>query len=156
MHVIPAAILAAFPGCSPLQEHRMSPSPETQSPLAGAIMVGFAATADGARCRRFYEQQLGFRVVSEDALAITLDAAGQPLRIQKLGKHTPQQFTVLGWNVQELDPVVDRLERAGVHPEQFGLPMQDQRGIASFGDGTRLVWLKDPDGNILSVAQMPK
>jgi len=134
----------------------MPTPPPAPSPLAGATMVGFVATANGERCRRFYEQQLGFRVVSEDDLAITLDAAGQPIRIQKLRQHTPQQFTVLGWNVRDLDAVLDRLERAGVRPEQFGLPMQDPRGVASFPDSTRLVWLKDPDGNILSVAQMPK
>lgn len=134
----------------------MTPASASPSPLAGATMVGFVATTNSDSCRRFYEQQLGFRVVSEDSQAITLDAADQPMRIQKLRQHTPQQFTVLGWNVADLDAVLDRLERVGIRAEQFGFPIQDQRGVASFPDSTRLVWLKDPDGNILSVAQMPK
>lgn len=130
------------------------PMQSNSSPLAGATMVGFVGTTDAVRARHFYEQQLGFRVVSEDPQAITFDAAGQPLRLQRLKTHTPQQFTILGWNVSNLDAVLDRLEAAGVQAERFGFPMQDARGIASFPGGIRLVWLRDPDGNVLSVAQM--
>jgi catechol 2,3-dioxygenase-like lactoylglutathione lyase family enzyme len=134
----------------------MSTNSAPTSPLAGATMVGFVATTDAARCRRFYEGQLGFRVVHQDDLATTFDAVGQPLRVQRLATHTPQRFTVLGWNVADLDAVLARLEGAGIRVKAYGLPMQDARGVASFGDGTRLVWLEDPDGNILSIAQMPR
>jgi predicted enzyme related to lactoylglutathione lyase len=144
-------ILTLLASCTSLATPLMQ---SNSSPLAGATMVGFVATTNSVRCRQFYEQQLGFRVVSEDPMAITFDAVGNPLRVQKLAQHTPQQFTILGWNVSNLDAVLDRLEATGVQAERFGLPMQDARGIASFPGGARLVWLKDPDGNVLSVAQM--
>ncbi len=63
---------------------------------------------------------------------------------------------VLGWNVNDLDTVLDRLARAGVNGKHHGFPFQDARGVASFPGGARVCWLEDPDGNIVSVAQMPK
>lgn len=124
------------------------------SPLAGAELVGFLATTDLVRCRAFFVDQLGFRVLAEDPMALTLDAVGRTIRIQKLREHRPQQFTVLGWNVADLDAVVTKLVAAGVRPQHYGFSVQDARGIATFEGGTRLVWLHDPDGNVLSIAQM--
>lgn len=133
----------------------MSPASKT-SVLHPAEMVGFAVTTDSARCRAFYEQKLGFRVTSEDRLALVLDADGRMLRIQKAKEHQARPYTVLGWNVGDIEATVTRLAAAGLTCEHFGFPGQDERGIMAFPDGTRLVWLKDPDGNILSVAQMPR
>ena len=133
----------------------MSPASKT-SVLHPAEMVGFAVTTDGARCRAFYEQKLGFRVMSEDGLALVLDADGRMLRIQKMKEHQARPYTVLGWNVSDLEATLARMAAAGVNCERFpGVP-QDARGIMDFPDGTRLAWFKDPDGNILSVAQMPR
>jgi catechol 2,3-dioxygenase-like lactoylglutathione lyase family enzyme len=123
------------------------------NPLKGASLVGFAATTDGARSREFYQGKLGLEVVSEDQTALVLEANGSMIRIQKLLRHTPQKFTVLGWNVRDIEATVTALEEAGVRCEHFGFPMQDARGIATLPGGTKVAWLKDPDGNVLSVAQ---
>ena len=133
----------------------MSPA-SPPSVLHPAEMVGFAVTTDGARCRAFYEQKLGFRVTSEDRLAVVFDADGRMLRVQKQKPHEPRPYTVLGWNVSDLEATLARMEAVGVTCERFpGVP-QNERGIMDFPDGTRLAWFKDPDGNILSVAQMPR
>jgi catechol 2,3-dioxygenase-like lactoylglutathione lyase family enzyme len=118
--------------------------------------VGFLVTTDAARARDFFAGKLGFRVTGEDSWALVLDADGRMLRIQKAtGAYQPRAGTVLGWNVPDLDAALERLARAGIEVERFpGMP-QDERGIMAFPDGTRLVWFKDPDGNVLSVAQMP-
>jgi len=126
------------------------------STLFPAEMVGFVVTADAARSREFYEGKLGFRVLGEDRLALVLDADGRMLRVQKMREHTPKQYTILGWNVTDIEAAVARLGDAGVRCEFFGFPGQDERGIMTFEDTTRVAWFKDPDGNILSVAQMPE
>ena len=125
------------------------------APLASGTMCGFAATVDPAASRQFYEGRLGFRVVSDNEMAMVLDAHGQMIRIQKLKKHSPQPFTVLGWNVPDIQAVVRALGSRGVACEHYGFPFQDAQGIATFPDGTRVAWLNDPDHNILSVAQFP-
>jgi catechol 2,3-dioxygenase-like lactoylglutathione lyase family enzyme len=126
------------------------------SPLGAARLCGFAATSDGEKSRHFYEGALGLRVVSDDAMALVLDANGQMVRVQKLKKHSPQPFTVLGWNVADIATTVRMLASRGVPCEHFGFPFQDAEGIAAFPDGTRVAWFKDPDGNVLSIAQFPQ
>jgi catechol 2,3-dioxygenase-like lactoylglutathione lyase family enzyme len=126
------------------------------SPLESGKLSGFAATVDPAGSRQFYEGKLGFRVVSDDGLALVLDANGQMIRVQKLKKHSPQPFTILGWNVPDIVSTVRALGSCGVACEHYGFPFQDGEGIATFSDGTRVAWFKDPDGNILSIAQFPR
>jgi predicted enzyme related to lactoylglutathione lyase len=125
-------------------------------PLSTAEMINFIATRDGTSCRTFYEEKLGFTVSSDDAMAMILEMKGRLIRVQKLREFTPQQFTVLGWNVRDIAATVTDLERAGILCEHFPGWKQDGHGIMSFPDTTRVAWFKDPDGNILSVAQMPR
>jgi len=132
------------------------PAESKTSVLHPAQLVGFAVTTDAARARAFYADKLGFRVAGEDAQALVLDADGSMLRLQKAREHTPRPYTVLGWNVRDLAATLARMAAAGVACERFpGLPL-DEHGIMDFPDGTRLAWFKDPDGNVLSVAQMPR
>jgi catechol 2,3-dioxygenase-like lactoylglutathione lyase family enzyme len=121
--------------------------------LADAELVSFLATTAVARCRQFYEQKLGLQVVHEEIRSLTLLANGRPVRVQLVARHTPQQFTVLGWNVKDIDATVAALAAAGVRCEMFGSFPQSPEGIATFPDGARVAWFKDPDGNVLSVSQ---
>ena len=87
--------------------------------------------------------------------ALVLEAEGRMLRIQKATQFEPRRGTVLGWNVSDVEAAVTRLEGAGVACERYDFPDQDARGIMTFPDGARVAWFKDPDGNVLSVAQSP-
>lgn len=123
------------------------------SPLHGADLCAFLVTTDPARCREFFVGKLGLRVAAEDDFALVLDAHGRSIRVQKAQQHEPRPYTVLGWNVADHDAVRRRMVAAGVTFEQFGLPMQDADGVATFPGGARVAWFKDPDGNVLSIAQ---
>jgi catechol 2,3-dioxygenase-like lactoylglutathione lyase family enzyme len=149
-----AAPLAAVACATPTGD-TMS-KPQSQSPLQSAVLCGFAATTDGSASRAFYEKKLGFRVVSDDPMALVLDACGQPIRIQKLRQHTPQTFTILGWNVRDIAATVQALEAAGVEFMRIEGFRQDPHGIMDFPGGARVAWFKDPDGNTLSVAQLER
>jgi catechol 2,3-dioxygenase-like lactoylglutathione lyase family enzyme len=143
--------------CSTTTQETSTMSNETKAPvLRSAEMVSFLVTTDAARCRAFFEGKLGFRVVSDDSYALVLDAHGRHIRVQKMTKHEPRQYTVLGWNVRDIDAAIDELAAAGVKCEIFGTFKQNEKGVTDFPDGTRVAWFKDPDGNILSLAQMPR
>jgi hypothetical protein len=73
-------------------------------------------------------------------------------RVQKLRQHTPQPFTVLGWNVEDLPAHVAALREAGVEMMRVDGFGQDERGIVTFPDGTMVAWMRDLDGNVLSLA----
>ncbi len=123
--------------------------------LGDAKLVAFAATTDGARAAAFYGTVLGLPVRSDDEFAIAFDVAGTELRLQKVERFTPQPFTVLGWQVADVGDVVRRLASRGVVLERYPWLNQDAAGIWSAPSGARVAWFRDPDGNLLSVAEYP-
>lgn len=116
-------------------------------------LIAFVPTLDLAKARAFYEGILRLRLVSEDGFASVFDADGTMLRVTKVERLTPQQFTVLGWEVSDIDDSVSRLSQQGVRFEHYGMPGQDNRGIWTSPSGARIAWFKDPDGNVLSLTQ---
>jgi len=119
--------------------------------LGPSKLMAFLATRDGARARAFYETTLGLRVLSDDDFALALDAGGTMLRIQKVPDFTPHPFTAAGWQVADMDDVIDRLSAAGVAVRHYPGLAQDDRGIWRAPSGARIAWFLDPDGNTLSL-----
>jgi hypothetical protein len=37
--------------------------------------------------------------------------------------------------------------------EKYGFPGQDDKGVWTAPDGTKVAWFKDPDGNVLSLTE---
>jgi len=118
-------------------------------------LVAFGATTDASRAARFYGESLGLRVRSDDAFALVLEANGVELRLQKVAAFAPQPFTVLGWQVRDLSTTLEALQGRGVRVERFPGMSQDALGAWDAPSGARVAWFKDPDGNVLSVAQYP-
>jgi catechol 2,3-dioxygenase-like lactoylglutathione lyase family enzyme len=116
-------------------------------------LVAFVPTADATKARSFYQGILGMRVVSEDAFALVLDANGTMLRVTNVQNFKPQQFTILGWDVGDIEKAVSDLKQRGIRFEKYGMPGQDERGIWKSPSGARIAWFKDPDGNVLSLTQ---
>lgn len=123
--------------------------------LGRAQLTAFGATTDGARAREFYTSVLGLRLRYEDDFALSLDSDGVELRLQKLERFTPQPFTTLGWRVMNVAEVVAKLGRAGVVLERYPWLEQDAAGVWRAPSGARVAWFRDPDGNLLSVAEYP-
>ena len=71
--------------------------------LSKSKIVTFVATSNPQSAKNFYEQTLGLRLLMDDAFAIAFDANGVMLRIQKVEAHTPPTYTVLGWDVADIE-----------------------------------------------------
>jgi catechol 2,3-dioxygenase-like lactoylglutathione lyase family enzyme len=125
------------------------------SAVTDAAPVAFLPTTDAERARLFYAGVLGLRLVSDDEFALIFDLAGTMLRLVRVGAFTPQPFTVLGWEVADLDAAMRGLSRAGVAFERFDGIEQDELGAWAAPGGARIAWFKDPDGNLLSLSQHP-
>jgi catechol 2,3-dioxygenase-like lactoylglutathione lyase family enzyme len=120
-----------------------------------ADLMAFLATTDAARARAFYEGLLGLRFVSEDDFAVVYDIKGIELRLQKVRELTPQPHTVLGWSVDGIDKVVRDIAARGGQFARFPQLEQDAAGIWQSPSGARIAWLRDPDGNLLSLTEKP-
>jgi catechol 2,3-dioxygenase-like lactoylglutathione lyase family enzyme len=121
--------------------------------LGSATIVAFAPTQDAAKARAFYQGVLGLKLVSEDKFALVFDANGTMLRVTIVPSYTPQQFTVLGWDVADIAATVKELSARDVEFQQYGMPGQDKSGIWASPSGAKVAWFKDPDGNVLSVTE---
>ena len=116
-------------------------------------VVAFVATSRPDSAKSFYEQTLGLRLVTDDAFAIVFDANGIMLRVQKVQEHTPPNYTVLGWDVADIQSSINELLGRGVRCERYQWLEQNESGIWTSPSGGKIAWFKDPDGNILSLTQ---
>ena len=121
--------------------------------LASANMVAFIPTKDYDKARAFYEGKLGFDFVSLDNFALVMNADGRLIRITKILSFTPLQGTVLGWQVENIASVAAWLGDRGVTLEKYPFAQDQDLGIWTAPDGTKVAWFKDPDGNILGISQ---
>jgi catechol 2,3-dioxygenase-like lactoylglutathione lyase family enzyme len=121
--------------------------------LSAAKMVGFLITTDYEKARAFFEGTLGCEFVSQDQFALVVKLGGHQIRISKTPEFTPLRNTVLGWEVSNLENVVDDLSKRGVVFEKYPFVQDQARGIWTAPGGAKVAWFKDPDGNVLSVSQ---
>ena len=129
----------------------------TPTALAGSKVIAFVPTTQPQRAREFYEGVMGLQLVSDETpFALVFDAGGTMLRVTKVENLAPAPFTVLGWDVEEIEGTVDRLTERGVEFVRFpGLNDSDPRGIWNAPGGARIAWFHDPDLNVLSLTQFP-
>jgi len=119
-------------------------------------VVTFLTTSKAEEAIAFYRDRLGFRFVVDDGFALVFDLGNATLRINKAQEHSPELRTELGWEVDPIEAAVDDLKARGVAFSRFPSVEQDERGIATFPNGGKVAWFADPDGNILSLSQVPK
>lgn len=121
--------------------------------LAEGKLIGFVPTKDSARSREFYEGKLGFKFVSDDQFALVMQAGESMIRIAKVDKFTPAQYTVMGWEVSDIEAMVKWLNGRGVSFEKYPFVQDQKQGIWTTPNGDKVAWFKDPDGNVLSLSQ---
>ena len=121
--------------------------------LGGEALVAFVATTNTERARAFYGDALGLRLESEGPYALVFDAHGTLLRVQVVQSVQPPPYTVLGWGVADIAEALRGLTSRGVQFERFPGMQQDELGIWTTPDGSRVAWFNDPEGHILSLTQ---
>jgi predicted enzyme related to lactoylglutathione lyase len=112
---------------------------------------GFAVD-DLEAARRFYGETLGLKT-SEQYGLLTLHLAGaRDTLVYPKPDHQPATYTILNFQVDDIDAAVDELVRRGVQMERYEGMGQDSKGINRAG-GPYIAWFKDPAGNVLAVLQ---
>jgi catechol 2,3-dioxygenase-like lactoylglutathione lyase family enzyme len=112
---------------------------------------GFAVD-DVGKAREFYGDTLGLKTSEENGI-LTLHIAGdRPTLIYPKPDHTPADYTILNFPVDDIDEAVDELAARGVSFERYESFDQDDKGVWR-GGGPNIAWFKDPAGNVLSVLE---
>jgi catechol 2,3-dioxygenase-like lactoylglutathione lyase family enzyme len=119
--------------------------------LANTNAFSSFAVDDIDAARSFYSDTLGLNVTDGEMGFITLQLAGdRPTLVYPKPDFTPATYTVLNFQVDDVDAAVDELTARGVEFERYDGFEQDERGIAR-GEGPDIAWFKDPAGNVVAV-----
>lgn len=117
---------------------------------------GFAVD-DLEQAQQFYEGTLGLEVeVLDQQHGVTRlkPADGLAVLMYLSAEMTPASYTILNFEVDDIDAAVDELSGRGVVFERYEGFQHDEKGIVR-APGPQIAWFKDPSGNVLSVLQQP-
>jgi catechol 2,3-dioxygenase-like lactoylglutathione lyase family enzyme len=118
---------------------------------SSAAFSGFSSD-DIEAAKRFYGETLGVTVDEDHGMLNLKLAGGQRVLIYPKPDHVPATFTVLNFEVADIDAAVDALTAKGVEFERYEGMDQDAKGVQRQYPPP-IAWFKDPAGNILSVIQ---
>ncbi len=104
------------------------------------------------KARHFYGDTLGIETSEEYGLLTLHLAGGRDTLAYPKPNHTPATYTILNFEVDDIDQAVDELAARGVQFERYDGLGQDEKGINRAG-GPYIAWFRDPAGNILAVLQ---
>ena len=110
---------------------------------------------DLERARAFYEEKLGLEAAEERPGGLLYRCGGTEFALFESAGAATGDHTQMGWEVEDIEAVVDELRGRGVVFEEYDLPgLKTVDGVAEF-DGVRVAWLKDSEGNLLAINAMP-
>jgi len=124
--------------------------------LREAAITSFLASTDLPRARAFFEGLLGLEVISLDGFALLLRGANGSIRVTRVENVANAPYTVLGWDVRDIRSTALALGERGLTFARYPGMEQDELGIWTAPGGSQIAWFRDPDGNVLSIAQHPR
>jgi catechol 2,3-dioxygenase-like lactoylglutathione lyase family enzyme len=111
------------------------------------------SVSDLEKAKQFYSDTLGLQV-SEQPEGLKLRANGTEIFVYPKSNHTPATFTVLNFQVEDIEKSSEDLAKRGVRFEHYeGEIKTDEKGIHRGQGGPKIAWFKDPAGNILSILE---
>jgi catechol 2,3-dioxygenase-like lactoylglutathione lyase family enzyme len=124
--------------------------------LSNSRLQSIILTSRICDAERFYSDVLGLSLRGRSKGALVYDVGGSDLRVSSVPVTRPSEHTGVGFAVDELAAVLTELANRAIAWERFpGFP-HDERGAVITPDGDRVVWLRDPDGNLISIVEFSK
>jgi catechol 2,3-dioxygenase-like lactoylglutathione lyase family enzyme len=121
--------------------------------LADAPITPLVGTMKPEASKAFYGDTLGLRFVADDGYALVFEGKNTRVRVSRVPAVVPAQYAVLAFTVDDIAAAVDALAAKGVVFARFGFFVQDERGVWTAPDGTKVAWFHDPDLNLISIVQ---
>ena len=122
--------------------------------LTDARAMAIVPVSDRRRAIDFYTDTLGLRLLQETSQDILLEAGGGTIvNLYESVGAGQSRHTLAAFMVDDIEATVRTLRGKGVDFEEYDLPeIKTVNGIAEM-EGERAAWFRDPDGNIVAVAQ---
>jgi catechol 2,3-dioxygenase-like lactoylglutathione lyase family enzyme len=103
--------------------------------------------------RKFYEDTLGLtQVGAEGQELIVFKSGNSTINVYQSQYAGTNQATAVTWVVgEDVEEVVQALKAKGVTFEHYDMPDMTREGDVHVAGNMKVVWFKDPDGNILNI-----
>lgn len=112
------------------------------------------AVSDIDRARSFYEDTLGLKTKNEMAgELLTMESGDTLINVYRSEFAGTNKATALTFGVDDVESEVRDLKNKGIFFEHYDMPGLELRGDVHVGEGMKMAWFKDPDGNILSIVE---
>ena len=122
--------------------------------LGKADAMPMIAVKDLDRARRFYEDTLGLNTKDEmEGELLTMESGDTLINIYRSEFAGTNKATALTFQVDDVEKEVGELKDKGVFFEHYDVPGLQRQGDLYVAKGFKTAWFKDPDGNILSLAE---
>ena len=114
--------------------------------------VANLAVKDIDRSRLFFTETLGLKQVdNEGEDLLVLKSGDSNINVYRSEYAGTNEATAVTWEVDDIDAEVASLKGKGVTFEHYDMPGLERQGDLHVGEGMKIAWFKDPDGNILNI-----
>jgi catechol 2,3-dioxygenase-like lactoylglutathione lyase family enzyme len=112
------------------------------------------AVRDIDRSRAFFTGKLGLEEVDNqgDELVV-LKSGDSVVNVYRSEYAGTNEATAVTWAVDDIEREVEALKSKGIMFEHYDMPGLTREGDVHVGDGMKVAWFKDPDGNILNIVE---
>jgi catechol 2,3-dioxygenase-like lactoylglutathione lyase family enzyme len=103
--------------------------------------------------KKFYEGTLGLTPVGAEGQEVVVFKSGNStVYVYKSQYAGTNQATAMTWVVgEDIEGVVQQLKAKGITFEHYDMPGVTRDGDVHVAGDMKVVWFKDPDGNILNI-----
>lgn len=116
--------------------------------------VANLATKDLNKASLFFRDTLGLKEVGREGDELITFASGDTsIYVYRSDYAGTNKATALTWEVEDIDAEVAALKEKGVSFEHYDMEGLERDGDIYAGEGMKIAWFKDPDGNILSLVE---
>ena len=106
------------------------------------------------RARKFYGDTLGLTHIGSEGQEVIIFKSGNTLiNVYQSQYAGTNKATAVTWVVgQDVESFVQQLKARGIAFEHYDMPGVTRNGDVHVADDMKVAWFKDPDGNILNIA----
>jgi catechol 2,3-dioxygenase-like lactoylglutathione lyase family enzyme len=103
--------------------------------------------------KKFYADTIGLKAIgSEGDELVVFRSGNSTVNVYQSDYAGTNKATAVTWTIDDVEGAVQALKAKGVKFEHYDMPGMTRQGDVHIGGEMKVAWFKDPDGNILNIA----
>lgn len=120
--------------------------------IGDGTVIATIAVRDIEAGKKFYGEMLGLGQGEEGPGGMNYQSGSGKLFVYQSEFAGTNRATAVTWEVDDVEGAVADLKEKGIAFEHYDLGFGEWQGDILIDDSSKAAWFKDPDGNILCIA----